>query len=321
MSEKILYMPDGSKYVIPPPISSEQPLLEKLKGKEPQGFEKLASELGLGVDVVTGLIDGLKDKGYGFAYDAESVVKSISPEPQTIFDATKILPDVNFQFGVVSDTHLCSKKERLDALEKMYDTFEKEGVSVVWHVGDVTDGYNVYRGQEFEVKMFGQDEQVDYAVANYPKRKGINTYYILGNHDLRQYETGGIDIGKPISQRRDDMKYLGQATAKAILANGVEMELLHPAGTGAYALSYKAQRHINNLAPKDVPDILLFGHYHSSFYMKYRDVNFLQVPCFKDSGIFEKRLGLNPTIGGWLVNGHITGEGSIDNFKPQLFTY
>ncbi len=303
-----------------PTFKEQSDILERV-GKEPLNLEKLAAELGLGVDVVTGLIGGLKEKGYGFTCDGENVVKTRTPEPQTIFDATKILPDVNFQFGVVSDTHLGSKKERLDALNEMYDTFEKEGVTVVWHCGDQTDGYGVYRGQEFELKMMGQDEQVDYVVANYPKRKGINTYFITGNHDLRQYENGGIDVGKPIAQRRDDMKYLGQVEAKVMLPNEVTLDLLHPGGNNAYALSYKAQRMINNLTPKELPDILCFGHYHTAFYMHYRDINFLQVPSFKDQGLWEKRQGLNPVIGGWLVNGHITGEGSIDNFKPQLFTY
>lgn len=299
-------------------ISIDQRLL---KERKPQSLDILAQELGIGVDVVQTAIDNLREKGYTFQSEGGTVVRSKSQTEGSIFDYSKKFSH-NLHFGVVSDTHLGSKKERLDALDKMYDTFQKEGVHDVFHVGDLTDGWQVYQGQEFEVHKFGQDEQVDYAVHEYPKRKGIVTHFITGNHDLKQYEKGGIDIGMPVSQKRTDMKYLGQAYARVILPEGVELDLLHPGGGSAYALSYKAQRYINNLSPHDIPNILVFGHYHCAFYMDYRNVHFLQVPAFKDSGIWEKRLGLNPTTGGWLVDARISQEGpNIERMRPTLFTF
>lgn len=225
-----------------------------------------------------------------------------------------------FHFGMVSDTHLASKQERLHELNEMYHTFQREGVRVVIHCGDLTDGYGVYKGQEFEVKCAGQDQQVEYAVANYPKVAGIDTYFITGNHDLRQYEKGGIDVGKSISQQRPDLHYLGQMAAKITMAQGGTMEMLHPDGGVAYAMSYKAQRSINNLTPDNIPSIMAWGHYHGSFYMNYRGINFNQVPCFKGQGLWEKRLGLNPTIGGWIIDGQIQ-SGKVNRYKPTLFTY
>ena len=126
-----------------------------------------------------------------------------------------------------------------------------------------------------------------------------------------------MDVGVPIAQRRVDMNYLGQMAAYVHLPDGIVMEMIHPDGGGAYALSYKAQKYINNLAPEDVPELLVFGHYHCSFYMKYRNVHFLQAPCFKDAGTWEKRKGLNPTIGGWMVEATID-TGQISKFKPEL---
>jgi predicted phosphodiesterase len=291
-----------------------------LKERGPQNAEVLAASLGIGVDVVEAAIDGLRKQGYTFTKEGSTVMHSTSAPTGTIFDYSKKFSH-NLHFGVISDTHLGSKKERLDSLETMYDTFKTEGVKHVFHTGDLTDGWGVYRGQEFEVNKFGQEEQVDYTVDKFPQRKGITTHFICGNHDTRQYEIGGIDVGVPISQRRKDMDYLGQAYARVILPEGVEMDLLHPGGQQAYALSYKAQRYINNLSPSDIPNILLFGHFHTSFYMNYRNVHFLQIPCFKDGGIFERRLGLNPTIGAWMVDAKISSEGGISQFKPQLFTF
>lgn len=225
-----------------------------------------------------------------------------------------------FHFGLISDTHLASKQERLHELNEMYQTFKKEGIRVVIHAGDMTDGYGVYRGQEFEVKCAGQDEQIEYAVANYPKIAGIDTYFITGNHDLRMYERGGVDPGKPISKQRPDLHYLGQMAARIKMYDGTTMEVLHPDGGVAYALSYKAQRSINNLTPDNVPDMMAWGHYHTSYYMYYRRIHFNQVPSFKGQGIWEKRLGLNPTIGGWIIDGQVQG-GKVNRYKPTLFTY
>jgi hypothetical protein len=72
------------------------------------------------------------------------------------------------------------------------------------------------------------------------------------------------------------------------------MELLHPDGGQAYALSYKAQRYINNLNPQDVPDIMVWGHYHTTYYMHYRNVNFIQAGCFRGYVRITTDEGLKP---------------------------
>jgi hypothetical protein len=54
--------------------------------------------------------------------------------------------------------------------------------------------------------------------------------------------------------------------------------------------------------------------------MNYRGINFLQVPSFKGQGLWEKRQGLNPTIGAWLIDGQIIGN-EIGMFKPNLVKY
>lgn len=297
-----------------------QPKQAILETKGPQSYDSLAQNLGIGVDVVKGIIDQLKEDGYTFVQGESEFLRSKNKTEGVLFDHSTLFDTQYKRFGVISDTHNASKKERVDALESMYDIFEREGVTEVYHAGDITEGWGVYKGQEFEVKYMGQDEQIDYTSKIYPHRKGITTHFITGNHDLRQYEKGGVDPGYPIARARTDMEYLGPMTALVRLGEGVDMELLHPAGGMAYALSYKAQRDINNRPTQNLPNILVHGHYHTSFYMRYRDIHFLQAPCFKDAGLFEKRLGLNPTIGGWLVDATVT-SGRIQSFKPELFTF
>lgn len=288
-----------------------------LKERQPKTHEQLAQDLGVGVDVVIGAIEHLKAEGYQFVEGGEKVVRSTEKNGGTVFDHSG-LHSHDLLFGVVSDTHLGSKKERLDELNKVYDIFEREGVTVVYHAGDLTDGWGVYRGQELEVAKIGQQEQIDYATEVYPKAGGITTHFITGNHDLREYERGGADPGVAIARVRPDMKYLGQMTARVTLPEEIQMDLLHPDGGQAYALSYKAQRHVNALSPEDVPNIMLWGHYHTSFYMHYRNVHFLQVPSLKDAGLWEKRKGMNSVVGGWLVEGKISSQGNLARFKPEL---
>ena len=290
------------------------------KERNPRPIEDIAEEIGVGVDFVRAGISSLKNQGYGIDDNGEMFIRSKTSPERDVFDLGGILSK-DFKIGAISDPHLASKKERLEDLQATYEIFKSQGVSVVLNAGDITDGWGVYRGQEFEVKYFGQEEQIAYTVAKYPQVPGIITLFITGNHDLKQYEKGGVDPGVAISQQREDMKYLGQVYAKVRFPNGAMAELLHPGGGTAYALSYKPQRFINNLAPQDVPDIMVWGHYHTSFYMHYRNVNFIQAPCFKDAGIFEKRLGLNPTIGAWIIEGKISDQGNISKFKPELITF
>lgn len=270
---------------------------------------------------VTKVIDTLIEDGFKFVNVDGIYIRSKSNEGKITYDASKLFKDGLLHFGLVSDTHFGSKFERLDALEVMYDRFEQAGVKAVFHVGDVTDGSHVYKGQEFEQKILGQQRQIDYTIKNYPKRKDIVTYAINGNHDLKMYESSGSDPLVVISNSRKDIKNLGQYAARVKMGDRVTMDLLHPMGSAAYALSYKAQRNINAMNPEDLPNIMAYGHYHCAFSMNYRGVDFIQVPCFKDASLqFEKRLGLNSNIGGWIIEGKSNGE-IVKEFNPRLITF
>lgn len=292
-----------------------------LKEARPFKPEKFASLMGVGVDVVLGLVNQLKDEGYSFQEIGDHVFRSTG-HPSVLYDASRFFQGRHLKFGVVSDTHLGSKLERLDYLEVAYDVMKSEGIKAIFHAGDMTDGWGVYKGQEFELKVAGQEEQIEYAIANYPKRDRIKTLVISGNHDLRAYEKGGADPLVQIARARPDILYLGQVDAQCNLSPKVVMELMHPSGNVAYALSYKAQRDINNRETEQLPDILIYGHYHTSFFMHYRNINFLQAPCFKNSGLWEKSKGLNPTLGCWTVEATLTSDlEKVQTFKPQLLKF
>lgn len=144
--------------------------------------------------------------------------------------------------GVVSDTHLGSSCERLDALKKFYGYCRELKIKTVLHAGDVTCGDHVYPGQEYEVIKHGYDEQRDHVIKNYPYIKGITTYFITGNHDASFKKRAGATIGDDIALARKDMKFLGEDYADIVLTTDggfkYKVALVHPDGGTAYSLCF-----------------------------------------------------------------------------------
>ena len=211
-----------------------------------------------------------------------------------------------FTFGVVSDTHLCSIHEKLDELHTFYEICRKEKIEIVVHSGDLLCGWGIYRGQENEVKIFGADNQITYTVNNYPKVKGITTYFIDGNHDESWNKLAGIKTGEIIAKEREDMIYLGQYQGDLEI-NKEKIRLFHGGGN-AYAISYKLQKMMEQIPSGDKPHILISGHYHTSLYFFYRLIHAFQAGCFEDQSLFLLRMGINPTIGGWTIKVRIADD-------------
>ena len=230
------------------------------------------------------------------------------------------LSDDTFKFGIVGDTHLCSIHEKLNELHTFYEICRKEKIEVVVHAGDVLAGINVYHGQEFEVHTLGAKKQVDYVAKNYPKVKGIKTYFILGNHDMVYWHRMGIDVGDMISTQREDMVYLGQYQGDLFI-NGIDIRLVHPDKSGAYAVSYNLQKMAEQIPSGKKPHIFIAGHYHTSLYFFYRLIHLFQAGCFEDQSLFLLRKGINPTIGGWTVKVRIAKDKTILSITPTFIPF
>ena len=90
----------------------------------------------------------------------------------------------HFKFLVMGDTHLCGIYEQLSFVHYLYDYAKSLGITHVYHVGDISDGY--YRNRPdhiYGLHKIGFDEQAEYIARNYPHREGMTTYFITGNHD------------------------------------------------------------------------------------------------------------------------------------------
>lgn len=86
----------------------------------------------------------------------------------------------SIKLGIVSDTHMSSLYERNDFLHLAYTIFEQEGISAVYHSGDILAGENMYRGQVYELYKHGAKAQINWCIQKYPK-SNLKTYFITGN--------------------------------------------------------------------------------------------------------------------------------------------
>src|SRR5574343_50190 len=87
----------------------------------------------------------------------------ISINTKEYFDGDRV------RFGFLTDTHLCSNYECLDVLNALYDVYEREGITTVYHGGNWVDGEA--RFNKYDIKCIGTENQIDYFIKNYPKRK------------------------------------------------------------------------------------------------------------------------------------------------------
>lgn len=232
--------------------------------------------------------------------------------------------------GLVSDTHLCSNAERLDLVNLAYDTFASRGIKVVLHSGDFLDGNNVYRGHENNIKVTGDMAQAKYFIQKYPRREGITTYGISGNHDLASYLKTGNDMlslvvngfkyeGKDV-KGRDDIKYLGHYAHRIIFPQQVTVELIHPLGSNPYSKSYKQQRRSENMDRNTRPDLQVSGHFHDFNFLWAGGTFFLAMPGFQDATEYFKRLGL-PRGMGFVILHYRIKDGKFVSLSPELFMY
>lgn len=208
------------------------------------------------------------------------------------------------KFAVVSDSHFGSQCQQPTYLQAFYDRVVAEGIDTVFHGGDLFDGDGrVYHGQEFDLFLFGYDRQLAYGVENYPKRPGVTTYVIAGNHDWSFYQRGGADIVKALCEERKDLRYLGPMSGFVELGDTkIKVQLTHGKGGSAYAKSYRVQRQIENFAPEHKPELFFLGNFHSWCCVPMtRNVYGWQIGCFQSQTEFEKRLGLYPEVGGLIV--------------------
>ena len=258
---------------------------------------------------LTNLISGLRKEGYKIVHSKldRTFYLSRIPTPYSDYYDLSNLPTKG-RIGLISDTHLCSIAERVDLCEKAYDLFASLDISTVFHCGDISDGWRIYRNHQQFVKCIGAQNQAKYVIEHYPQRRGIKTYFIAGNHDNKTYESEGVDQcslmvhgfvdfgGKKIDGRKD-LVYLGQYSRYLLFPQEVTVQMLHPRGSNPYAKSYAQQKRAREMKTDTRPDIQFSGHMHTWAWIREDFCHMVALPGLQDETEFFVREGYGRQMG------------------------
>jgi len=270
----------------------------------------------------------LKDHGYNLVYDgnrvriAHNVITGGYKELHPITGKVK-------KFGVVSDTHLCSRAQRLDILEAAYDDFVKEGIKKVYHCGNIVDGESDLN--RFDLLVHGVTDQALYCLDHYPQRSGITTYYITGScHEGWWFNKTGLDFGRYLgyeakARGRKDLVNLGFLEADVELKgpNGTSamMRLFHPGGGSSYALSYQLQKIVESFQGGEKPAVLLCGHFHKLNYFIVRNVHCFSTGSMQDQTAWMRKKRIASHLGYWVIELRQDSAGAVREVKQRLIQY
>jgi hypothetical protein len=232
------------------------------------------------------------------------------------------------RYGLVADTHLSCKEERLAELHTQYDLFKKEGITTVFHAGNIVDGYipKINGDSVYESSI---DGQCRYVINNYPQRDGITTHFITGDDHEGWWMKQGFNFGAYLTYlakdaKRTDLNYIGHVEADVEIkvwgaGGSTILKVQHPGGGSAYARSYTGQKQVESFEGGEKPAILIQGHYHVSNYMNDRNVHVIGMPGFQDQTVFARKKRLRMEVGGAILEFKVNrDDGAVTRCRVEF---
>ena len=220
-----------------------------------------------------------------------------------------------FKFVAISDTRFGSKYQQLTILNDIYLKAYEMGYRNVILCGNISEGLfsvtNTYSDTNFLADTL---EQVDYITQYYPYVDGMKTYFITGIKDEKHLKNNKINIGKRISDLREDMIYLGHNSCN-IEIDKANMLVFSPKLEKTYTVSYRPQQQVDSFRSEDKPDILLYGGLLQMEKMTYRSVKCISVPsvCATTKEMSDKRYA--NTVGAWYITVTTDKYGNLLNVR------
>jgi biotin operon repressor len=314
-----------------PSLSDRDLQVKKLLLGKSVSLTDLANKLETSPKLASEAIARLQAAGHNvdIQHDRVTINREIQAGNSVVVNSADFFDGKDFKFGALGDTHMYSKYERLDVLEALYDIYEKEGISSVYHTGNAVDGE--FRFNKFDLRgPSGIGPQIEYFAKNYPKRDGITTYFITGDdHEGWWINREGVNIGRLMqdaaeAEGRTDLKFIGHVETDIILKakkGQAVMRIMHPGGGSAYATSYTAQKIVESFQGGEKPHILLIGHYHKFEYGYPREVHVVQTGCTQDQTPFMRKLKIQAHVGGTIVRFHQADTGEINRFNVEWIPF
>jgi len=252
-----------------------------------------------------------------------------------LYEVSHEFHEPHFKIGLYADTHIGSAYEAEEERKNFYALCHAEGVTALYHAGDVVAGNGVYRGQIHELRpdCIGAQAQVERAARDFVGAD-LDIYFILGNHDLKWWMDYGFNVGTQIEDTaralggERTIKCLGQASARINLGKEpcqCVLDLIHPSGGTAYAISYRAQKIAESYTGGDKPHVVSIGHFHKANELPHcRNMAAIQPGCFEWQTPFMRGKALEAHVAGCILEGwmeEVNGRPSMRRMRMEWAKY
>lgn len=302
--------------------------LEQLyrKIRKEDSFSDAKTRLSLNDEELYGLVEALKSYGRDIEIidiDSELVLRKSFKSNKKIEIKVPMEELHKKEILVVSDTHYGSIYSQPSMVNTAcYEAYNR-GITDFFHVGDICDGdYTRIRPiNVHELFLYGATGQLDYTAKVLPKYPNVKWHGICGSHDQTHLFNYGVDFGKELEKLRPDFEYLGQDRAIYTLDNCCKMDLFHPGDGTSRIISTKPQNGIDQMPSKTKADIMLQGHYHKIYYMIYRNMHFLLVPCCVSQSSFMMKKSIPNLMGASFLTLYYDNTGYIHYLVPEFMTF
>jgi hypothetical protein len=335
-----------------------QRILTVTRGHPNMSLAAISRETGENVADIEQAISELRDRNFIINVSEGQVErKMVPPRGDIVSHFPSLHKGGVLKVGVLGDTQLGNKHQRLDVLNTAYDDYESQGITSVYHTGNLVDGFNQFINLHELLPEAGPsfERQVAYAAKVYPKKKGITTYFITGEcHEGWWIKKHGWNVGQTIMDRfriplactiegsfrqqecphikdgwcrahgRDDFVYLGHEEADVELryegakkGQGAIARPMHPGGGTAYALSYKTQKISESLQGGEKPHIQWVGHFHKYNVDYHREVYSVQTGCLEDQTLFMRKHHIQAHVGYLIQEFFIAKGGGVRRYKHE----
>lgn len=84
-------------------------------------------------------------------------------------------------FLVISDTHIGNENMKTEYIDEVYRFAKENSICHVFHAGDIIQSTVTGVAREWK----SEEKQIKYVLDKYPKEKGVQTHFLLGNHDFK----------------------------------------------------------------------------------------------------------------------------------------
>ena len=228
-----------------------------------------------------------------------------------------------FKLGAMGDWHDGSKSAQISARNKAIEIMYNEGVRDIIVAGDTNAGHKVYTGQELDTVSERPDDQIAITERYCPRHDGLRYHIAGGNHDWSFVKYGGHNALKTLCDRRDDFLFYGYDLATIPLTESIDALVWHPSGSQAYAMSYKSQKFLEQVAFEQLMKVisknimpkvrfLFVGHWHSILMGYWKGPVYVQhTGGFEGQTNLSKKMGVFPELSAAILEGKITKDRNI----------